>query len=183
MKVQDTGITDSIFHLLFLETVNYILSKKLDKKQKQVELEEIGYHMGERISNHLLNLSNNRVKEITDILIFLGKEVWTFVFSKKIFKLQTNKKGTYLIDIEDFRFLNGLFTEKTISTANQETIELILYSICGIIKGTLSVFNLDCIVTPTFKPQVIINNLLSNMANISNVTVAPYSFTINLLNI
>ncbi len=84
-------IHDSIFHLLFLETVKYVLSKKEDVKQKQAELEEMGCRIGERISNHLLNINNHRVKGIDEIIIFLGKDVWTFIFGRKKSKLQTNR--------------------------------------------------------------------------------------------
>ena len=62
--------------------------------------------------------------------------------------------------------------------------------ICGIIKGVISFFNMECNVSAVCRQNVIFNNLLSltsdnvpvpeNM-NASNV-IYPYSFTINIIN-
>jgi len=182
VELNPNGVHDCFFHLLFLESVNYILSKKLENKQKQSELEEMGCRIGERISNHLLNINNSRVKDIDEIIIFLGKDVWNFIFGRKISKLQTNRKGTYLIDSDDFKFLNGVFTEKHMTPETQQNIELILAIVSGVVKGTLSAFNIECIVSASFKPQPVISNLLGNMIT-PNTTISSYSFTINLLNL
>ena len=141
----------------------------------------MGCRIGERISNHLLNVNNSRVKDIDEIIIFLGKDVWSFIFGRKISKLQTNRKGTYLIDSDDFKFLNGVFMEKNMTSESQANVELILSIISGIVKGTLSAFNIECIVSASFKPQPVIGNLLGNMLK-PNTTISSYSFTINLLN-
>ena len=50
--------------------------------------------MGERISNHLLNQGNTFMKmEIDEVMKFLGRDVWNYLFAKQITKLQTNRKG------------------------------------------------------------------------------------------
>jgi len=183
MKSQATNqVEDGFFHLLFLETINYILLKRIENKVKQTELEELGCRIGERISNHLLNNNNSRVKNLDETIIFLAKDVWTFIFGKKISKLQTNRKGTYIFDTEDFKFLNGVFTEKNMTCESQANIELILAIVSGVIKGTLSAFNIECIVSASFKPDPIISNLLAGMLN-PNTSSSSYTFTINLLNL
>jgi hypothetical protein len=54
----------------------------------------LGNHLGERITNFLLNnVSNNTKMEVDEIMKFLGRDVWNFLFGKPIGKLQTNRKG------------------------------------------------------------------------------------------
>lgn len=95
-------INDTIFHLISLESVNYIMNKNIETKQKSLvnnlitikEIEELGQHLGERISNHLLNTANTMNKmEIDEVMKFLGRDVWIYLFGKQISKLQTNRKG------------------------------------------------------------------------------------------
>ena len=61
--------------------------------------------------------------------------------------------------------------------------------ICGIVKGVISSFNMECNVSAQCRQNVIFNNLLSltsdNMTigentNASNI-VYPYTFTINII--
>lgn len=94
-NIERSNIVDSFFHFLVLETVNYILKKEnMDTKQKLLEIEDLGSHLGERITNFLLNntVSNTKM-EIDEIMKFLGRDVWIFLFGKQIAKLQTNRKG------------------------------------------------------------------------------------------
>jgi len=198
-NIDRSNIYDTIFHLMVLETMNYILKKEnLEINLKISQIDEIGSHLGERITNHLLNknnLSTSTKMEVDEIMKFLGRDVWLFLFSKQITKLQTNRKGTFLIDCDELKFHHCLISEK--NNLN-ENIEIILSFICGIIKGVLGTFNHECNVTATFKIQPIINLLLNvsnpltidnkNNYNTTNSPTQPqnacsYSFTISLLNI
>ncbi len=197
-NVDRSNIYDTIFHLLVLETMNYILKKEnLEINQKISQIDEIGSHLGERITNHLLNknnLSTSTKMEVDEIMKFLGRDVWLFLFGKQITKLQTNRKGTFLIDCDELKFHHCLISEK--NNLN-ENLEIILSFICGIIKGVLGTFNHECNVIATFKIQPIINLLLNvsnpipidnkNNYNTANSPTQPqnacsYSFTISLLN-
>ena len=201
-SIDRTNVYDSIFHMLTLETINYILKKtNIDSKQKLIEIEEIGNHLGERIANHLQNNNsltgtNSSTKmEVDDVMKFLGRDVWLFLFGKQIAKLQTNRKGTFLIDVEELKFHHSLISEKT--PLQEEILENILAFVSGIIKGVLGAFNIECNVTAGFKSQVIVANLLSmslaplngidkiNISGVSSTTTItyPYSFTISLLNL
>lgn len=201
-NVDRSTICDSIFHLLTLESINYILNKKIENKQKIQEIEGLGAHLGERISNHLLNSNYNTTSstkmEVNEIMKFLGRDVWIFLFGKQISKLQTNSKGTYLIDCDEIRFHHLLINEKL---GCEEVLEFILQFVSGVIKGVISAFNLEGNVNANFKPGPIIGTLInlsnnsvenksgssigstsrqsSEVANSTN-PVFSYSFTINL---
>jgi len=77
---------------------------------------------------------------------------------------------------------------------NQEIttkIELTLQFICGIIKGVISAFNMECNVSGQCRQNVVYNNLISLTSENINLNennnpnapaiVFPYSFTINLM--
>lgn len=202
-NIERSNIYDSIFHFMVLETMNYILKKdSLDIKQKISQIDEMGCHLGERITNHLLNkinLSTSTKMEVDEIMKFLGRDVWLFVFGKQIIKLQTNRKGTFLIDCDELKFHHSLITEKN---GSSENLEHILCFICGIIKGVLGTFNYESNVTAAFKLQPIINYLLNVSSSnaidkTSSTTISStvsigasqssnlysYSFTISLLNL
>ncbi len=197
-NVDRSNIYDTIFHFMVLETMNYILKKEnLEIKEKISQIDEIGSHLGERITNHLLNknnLSSNTKMEVDEIMKFLGRDVWLFLFGKQITKLQTNRKGTFLIDCDELKFHHCLISDKSGPTDN---LEHILSFICGIIKGVLGTFNHESNVNATFKLQPIINYLLNvsnpipadSKNNYSTVnsstqtqTICSYSFTISILN-
>ncbi len=186
-NIERTYIYDSIFHMLVLETFEYVFKKNIDSKQKVNELDEIGTHLGERIANHLLNTNSSSTTtkmEIDEIMKFLGKDVWIFVFGKQISKLQTNRKGTFLIDTDEIKFHHCLITDKN---DQSEILEIVLAFVSGIIRGVLSTFNFDSNVVASFKSGPIVSTLLS-MSAIGDKTIPnnqsqfSYSFTINLLN-
>jgi hypothetical protein len=190
-NIDRNSISDTIFNMLVLETINYTLTKKIENKQKIQEIEALGNHLGERIANHLLNntINNSNTKmDFDEIMKFLGRDVWLFIFGKQIAKLQTNRKGTFLIDCEEIKFHHTLMVDKLGSDSN---LDLILTFVCGIIKGVLGAFNVDCIVTSGFKPQPILSSTLSASNNcfmVNNSSVVnqngpfSYSFTISMLN-
>ena len=185
-NIDRTNINDSIFHTLVLESINYILKKPMETRRKASEIDEMGCHLGERIANHLMN--NNNVTtttkmEVDDIMKFLGRDVWLFVFGKQISKLQTNRKGTFLIDVEDIKFHHNLIHDKN---GQEETLETILAFVSGMVKGVLGAFNVDCNVTASFKVQPILNTILTSSADGKGTSPTgpfSYSFTITLLNL
>ena len=181
-NIDRSSILDSSFHIMALETINYIINKNIETKAKISELEGLGSHLGERVANHLLNnnttMSNVTKMEADEIMKFLGRDVWIFVFGRQISKLQTNRKGIFLIDAEEIKFHQFLIMDKS----GNDQLEIILSFVSGIIKGVVAAFNLDCIVTAGFKVAPILNTILSNGGTPSNNQqgVLSYSFTINL---
>jgi len=181
-NIDRQNVHDSIFNLIALETINYILKKNLDMKQKLTEIEEIGSHLGERIANHLLNnfaVNTSTKLELDDIMKFLGRDVWLFLFGRQISKLQTNRKGIFLIDCDDIKFHHNLIKDKN---TNDEMLTNILCCVSSIIKGVLSAFNIESSVSANFKAQPIISSIIENKFQINSQGPFSYSFNITLLN-
>ena len=138
--------------------------------------------MGERIANYLLNkISSTTKMDIDEIMKFLGRDVWYYLFGKSISKLQTNRKGTFLIDTDTLSIQQPMINNKY--PTPEETINTlyVMTYISGIIKGVLSCFNVDCIVNPDTKQNIIYQHILNNNKDPEN-TPCAYSFTITLLN-
>ena len=128
--------------------------------------------------------------EVDEILKFLGRDVWLFTFTRQITKLQTNRKGTFLIDFDELRFHHSLISEKNGPT---DILEHTLCFVCGLIKGVLNTFNYESTVNATFKLGPIINLLINsnasnthldtkNQSSTNSQTISSYFFTISLLN-
>ena len=193
-NIDRSNICDSIFHMLTLESISYILNKKIENKQKVYEIEGLGAHLGERIANHLLNNNNSTTSsakmEVDEIMKFLGRDVWLFLFGKQISKLQTNRKGTFLIDCDEIKFHHLLITEKA---GQEEILEIVLSFVAGVIKGVLSAFNVEGGVTAGFKSGPIVGTMFTLASNgietkggqnlpqsLPQSLTFSYSFTINL---
>ena len=171
-------VFDSIFLLMVNESIQYIFSKKLDKKAQKQEIEEIGFQLGEKVTNNLLNTDNNRItseKNSTETYFqFITQNVWEFIFKDKYCQLSKENEGSnYIITSGDIKLYNFLVTEK--GNQNDQKLEAVLSFICGIIKGALNVFNIECIV-------------ISNVSNYSkhlfkelkNFPEFQYIFTFNV---
>ena len=171
-------VFDSIFLLMVNESIQYIFSKKLDKKAQKQEIEEIGFQLGEKVTNNLLNTDNNRItseKNSTETYFqFITQNVWEFIFKDKYCQLSKENDGSnYIITSGDIKLYNFLVTEK--GNQNDQKLEAVLSFICGIIKGALNVFNIECIV-------------ISNVSNYSkhlfkelkNFPEFQYIFTFNV---
>ena len=144
-------VYDSIFILMVNESIKYIFSKNLDKKSQKQEIEELGFQLGEKVANNLLNSDNNRItseKNSTETYFqFITQNVWDYIFKDKYCQLTKENDGSnYVITSGDIRLYNYLVTEK--GNLNDVKLESVLNFISGIIKGALNVFNIECIVIP-----------------------------------
>ena len=115
--MNNQNIQDSVFLLMTYESIKYILSKQIEKKEKKDEIEELGINFGEKATNHLMNNNvnegNNNSKKITDyILIFITRNVWEYIFKDENRKLKSDKKGVYYINSGDLKLYNYLITNK-----------------------------------------------------------------------
>ena len=138
-------VFDSVFLLMVNESIQYIFSKKLDKKAQKQEIEELGFQLGEKVTNNLLNTDNDRMtseKSTTENYFqFITKNVWEFIFKDKYCQLTKENDGSnFVITSGDIRLYNYLVTEK--GNQSDPKLEAILHFLCGIIKGALNVFNI-----------------------------------------
>ena len=146
-------VYDSVFLLMVNQSIQYIFSKKLDKKTQKQEIEELGFQLGEKVTNNLLNTENinnkiNLDKNSTDnYFIFISQYVWDYIFRDKTCQMTKGSDNTtYVLTSGDIRLYNYLVTEKT--NQNDPKLDAVLNFISGIIKGALNVFNIECIVIP-----------------------------------
>ena len=146
-----TEVYDSVFVLMVNESIKYIFSKNLDKKAQKKEIEELGFQLGEKVSNHLLNQGiskiNTEKNSIESYINFVAKEVFEFIFRVKSYNVEKENDGSnYIITTKDMKLYNILITEK--ESQNNPKLEAILNFVCGVIKGALNIFNVECIVVP-----------------------------------
>ena len=175
-----SDVYDSVFLLMVNQSIQYIFSKKLDKKTQKQEIEELGFQLGEKVTNNLLNTEsiNNKItldKNSTDsFLIFIAQYVWEFIFRDKNCQMTKGNDNTnYVLTSGDIRLYNYLVTEKT--NQNDPKLEAVLNFISGIIKGALNVFNIECIVIPAvtnYSPHLV--------KDFSGFGKSQYIFTFNV---
>ena len=176
-----SDVFDSIFLLMVNESIQYIFSKKLDKKAQKQEIEELGFQLGEKVTNNLLNTDNNRItseKNTTENYFqFITQNVWEFIFKDKYCQLTRENDGSnFVITSGDIRLYNFLITEK--GNQSDPKLEAVLNFICGIIKGSLSVFNIECIVIPNVANYSRL--LVKEMKNFPDIYQYIFTFNVNV---
>ena len=174
-------VYDSLFILMVNESIQYIFSKKLDKKTQKQEIEELGIQLGEKVTNNLLNTDKSRItlekNSVYNYFQFITKNVWEFIFQDQNCQLTKENEGAnYLITSGDIKLYNYLVTEK--GNQNDAKLEAILNFICGIIKGALNVFNIECIVSPNVTSYS--KQLVRDFKNFPDYYSYIFTFNINV---
>ena len=174
-------VFDSLFILLVNESIQYVFSKKLDKKAQKQEIEELGIQLGEKVTNNLLNSDKSRVtlekNSIDNYFQFITKSVWEFIFQDSNCQLTKENEGAnYLITSGDIKLYNYLVTEK--GNQNDPKLEAILNFICGILKGALNVFNIECIVSPNVASYS--KQMVKDFKNFPDFYSYIFTFNINV---
>ena len=174
-------VYDSIFLLMVNESIQYIFTKKLDKKAQKQEIEELGFPLGEKVTNNLLNTDNNRItseKNTTESYFqFITQNVWEFIFKDKYCQLTKENDGSnFVITSGDIRLYNFLVTEK--ENQSDPKLEAILNFVCGIIKGALNVFNIECIVIPNVEKYS--RHLVKDLKNFPDFYQYIFTFNVNV---
>ena len=75
---------------------------------------------------------------------FICRDFWTDVFRKPVDKLQTNNKGTFLLQDANFRwarYISGAPADEPGAVALKYTVFC-----CGLLRGALAAFDLDMVV-------------------------------------
>jgi hypothetical protein len=173
--MNDSEIHDSVFLLMAYESIKYILSKKIEKKEKNEEIEKLGMNLGEKITNFLMNDSQRDSDYFIDskkILIFIAEDVWDFIFKDKNIKLIEDQKGIFYIYSGDIKLYNFLIVDKNYKL--DEKSNAVIKFICGILKGALNAFNIDSLITSNVKEWN--NNERINKSNLL------FEFSVNIVN-
>ena len=176
-------VNDSLFILIVNEAIKYIFSKNLDRKAQKEEIEELGIQLGEKVTNNLLNTDKTRAtleQNSTDNYFqFITKNVWEYIFQDNNCRLTKENDGAnYAITSGDIKLYNFLVTEK--NNQNDPKLEAVLNFICGIIKGALNIFNIECFVTPNVANYS--KQIVKDFKNFPDFYTYIFTFNINVFN-
>ncbi|KAF9996384.1 Trafficking protein particle complex subunit 33 [Entomortierella chlamydospora] len=100
------------------------------------KLEMIGFRVGERL---IERISKDRLRftDNLDVVKFICKEVWMFLFKKQIDNLKTNHRGVYVLQDNQFRWFTRMAHDQS-SAESVKRVTPYLWFPCGILRGILS---------------------------------------------
>ncbi|KAF9945934.1 Trafficking protein particle complex subunit 33 [Mortierella alpina] len=100
------------------------------------KLEMIGFRVGERL---IEKISKDRMRftDNLDVVKFVCKEVWMFLFKKQIDNLKTNHRGVYVLQDNNFRWFARMAHDQS-SAESVKKVTPYLWFPCGILRGILS---------------------------------------------
>lgn len=179
------GVQETSFFLFAYESIKYILSKNIEQKEQRIQIEELGYHLGERAATYLMttksieqtqNVKGNDQPQVLQINIelekimkFLAKEVWIFISGSPMQKLRKNSRGAFILELDDIKLHSCLLAEK--GNLKDEKLNCIFWFLSGVIKGVVNSFNFECTVTYDINPSADLKETF------------PYTFSIQILNL
>jgi hypothetical protein len=95
----------------------------------------VGISLAEKVSK-----ARPRMTEDLDIIKFVCRELWTFLFKKQVDNLKTNHKGTFVLVDNHFRWLHRYGASSGLGSSGQEVWERQVWLPCGILEGVLHAF-------------------------------------------
>ena len=152
------GVQETSFFLFAYESIKYILSKNIEQKEQRAQIEELGYHLGERAANYLMTTKSieqaqtSKINlELETMMKFIAKEVWIFITGSQMSGLKKNGKGVFIFEINDIKLHSCLLSEK--GNLKDEKLNCIFWFLSGLFKGVINSFNFECTVTYDIKAQ------------------------------
>ncbi|KAM4695750.1 trafficking protein particle complex subunit 6A [Rhinophrynus dorsalis] len=153
---------DTLFELLHMEIVSHVcktVEKDEEDQGKHIRiLEGMGFRVGQGLIERLTKDSPS-FKDELEVVKFVCKDFWIFVFKKQIDNLRTNHQGTYALQDNSFMLLTQIsFTRQYL----EEAPKFLAYT-CGLIKGALSNLGIsstvsgEVVIMPVCKFQVVIS--------------------------
>ncbi|KAG0026922.1 Trafficking protein particle complex subunit 33 [Podila clonocystis] len=108
------------------------------------KLEMIGFHVGERL---IEKISKDRMRftDNLEVVKFVCKEVWMFLFKKQIDNLKTNHRGVYVLQDNNFRWFARMAHDQS-SAESVKKVTPYLWFPCGILRGILSNLGIPSVV-------------------------------------
>ncbi|KAF9422419.1 Trafficking protein particle complex subunit 33 [Entomortierella beljakovae] len=108
------------------------------------KLEMIGFRVGERL---IERISKDRLRftDNLDVVKFVCKEVWMFLFKKQIDNLKTNHRGVYVLQDNQFRWFTRMAHDQS-SADSVKRVTPYLWFPCGILRGILSNLGIPSVV-------------------------------------
>lgn len=119
-------------------------------ERSAAKLERLGYDVGYRLIERVaqtkpwpsdetldsvsVDTESIKAKRQLEAVKFICKEFWIVIFQKKIDKLQTNNRGTFMLQDHEFKWLKRLSNVN--DDARVAAVKLLTFP-CGIIRGAL----------------------------------------------
>ena len=130
--------------ILYLDSS--MTSSSMNKNKKPGRLiDNVGFDVGYRLSE---SIASNIIRPVgidpLDIVKFICKDIWTYIFDKKIDKLQTNHRGVFVLSDNEFKWLKQYIED---DDDNVEAAERLMRFPCALIRGALANLGLNSIVT------------------------------------
>ncbi|XP_006627648.1 trafficking protein particle complex subunit 6B, like [Lepisosteus oculatus] len=155
---------EALFEFLHMEMVAHVYKKHTSREETEQErgkcisvLERMGFRVGQGLIERFTK-DTPSFKDDLDLMKFLCKDFWIYVFRKQIDNLRTNHQGTYVLQDNKFRLLTQLSNGKQYL---EEAPKYLAYT-CGMVRGALSNLGVESVVTaevsslPSCKFQVVI---------------------------
>ena len=148
-------ISESAFEYLLREVLMYQPpgsdNDDSDAMQKNTQrLETMGYDVGFRLIDRLAEKQKFLGFEDLDCVKFICREFWETLFGKKIDKLQTNRKGVFVLLDLQFKLIDK-YTQgvdlQNIDEGTKQIINTLLLFPCGIVRGALTNLGMNVNVT------------------------------------
>lgn len=135
LQVESSGL-----YFMLHEYFTYIYESPKELNIKQEELKSVARLLARNIMERISEDQLGRLKDKVEVIKFLCKDFWTYLFGKIVDKLQTDSKGTYRIIENEFKFL------KRLPSSTDKAKEYI--SLCGkffseLLKGALLTFSIE----------------------------------------
>eukprot|EP01066_Platyproteum_vivax_P006214 Platyproteum_vivax@DN2019_c0_g1_i1.p1 len=148
-------VCDQSMVFLHMAMVKYAMENSNNDTTVAAEkLEEMGFEVGARLAERL-SIGRLPMADDKDCVKFVCKEIWIAVFQKQVDRLQTNRRGGFVIHDLKFRWLT--YYSPNVDKENSQRIEIppSMYHCfaCGVIRGALASFQILVRVTGDSLPD------------------------------
>ncbi|XP_077250403.1 uncharacterized protein LOC143889894 isoform X2 [Tasmannia lanceolata] len=158
-------ISESCVDSVIIEMVSAYCSRFYSSKPELAarRIEAIGYQVGLQLSERY-TMEQPRFSDHLEAIKFICKDFWSELFKKQIDNLKTNRRGTFVLQDNQFRWLTRMSSDPspvetnlsqdadppspaTADTKAAQATSMHLYFPCGIIRGALSNLGIQCAVS------------------------------------
>jgi len=154
--MENSQFSESAFEYLLREALLYQPPLQegiddMDAAQKQSQrLEEMGYDVGFRLMERMSEKQKFLGFQDLDCVKFMCRDFWKVLFGKTIDKLQTNRRGVFMLFDLQFQWIEKYTSGMEMQHLEESTKQMIntlLSFPCGIMRGGLTNLGMSVNVT------------------------------------
>jgi len=133
--------SETWFFLIHEHLRSIFFNEKKDEDTKYADIEALASILGRNIIEICSDDKLAKYKATKDVLFFIGNEVWTYLFQKKISNIIVKEEGQelYLFIDEDFRFLRRISPEDD----SKEYVSFCTSFVARLLKSMLRTFLIE----------------------------------------